>query len=206
MSTKSADEWHSILHALGVRESTAQKWAPAFSELVHDGSFSLGWDEVDDFVAQLVHESAKLEHVRENLNYRAETLMKVWPNRFRTLDQAKPFAGKPAALAARVYDFRKDLGNDEPGDGLKYIGRGPIQITGKANYELVQTETGEPVVDKPELMETPRVGLKAAIAWWEKRIPDAIIGNAALVSRRVNGGSTGLEERITLSRLADQLI
>lgn len=206
MSKKSAGEWQSILHILGVREATARKWAPAFEELVHEGAFSLGWDEIDDFVAQIIHESAYLEHVRENLNYRAETMMRVWPNRFRTLEQAAPYAGKPALLAARVYDNRKDLGNDEPGDGLKYIGRSPIMVTGKANHELVQAEIGEPVVDKPELLETPRVGLKASIAWWERRIPDEIVGNPDLVSRRVNGGKTGLEERIRLARLSDQVI
>lgn len=200
----SADQWVSILYALGVREATAHKWGEAFAEQVTERAFSLGREEIDDFVAQIVHESAKLERVRENLNYRAERLMQVWPTRFKTLAAAQPYAGNPAALAERVYGGR--MGNDQPGDGLKYIGRSLLMVTGKDNYELVQTAIGEPVVDKPELLETPRVALKAAIAWWEKSIPDSIVGNTDLVSRRVNGGSIGLEERRKLATLADQLI
>lgn len=198
------DQWVSVLYALGVREATAHKWGEAFAEQVTESVFSLGREEIDDFVAQIVHESQKLEKVRENLNYRAERLMVVWPTRFKTLAAAQPFAGNPAALAERVYGGR--LGNDQPGDGLKYIGRSLIMITGKDNYEQVQAIIGEPIVDKPELLETPRVALKAAIAWWERNIPDSIVGNVALVSRRVNGGSIGLEERTKLASLADQLI
>lgn len=198
------DQWVGVLYALGVREATAHKWAEGFAEQVVESVFSLGREEIDDFVAQIVHESQKLEKVRENLNYRAERLMVVWPTRFKTLAAAKPFAGNPAALAERVYGGR--LGNDQPGDALKYIGRSLLMITGKDNYEQVQTIIGEPIVDKPELLETPRVALKAAIAWWERNIPDSIVGNVDLVSRRVNGGSIGLEERRKLAALADELI
>ncbi len=203
---KTPDEWFSILFALSVREKTARAWAEAFSAHVHPGNFNLGWPEIDDFVAQIVHESVKLERVRESLSYRAERLMQVWPKRFPTIGVARQYAGQPAKLAEYVYGMRADLGNDQPGDGVRYIGRGPIQVTGKANYELAQTETGEPLVDKPELLETPRVGLLASIAWWEKRIPDSAIGNVDLVSRRVNGGSIGLEERRKLAAISDQVI
>lgn len=203
-NVKSADEWMSILFALGVREPTARHWGPGFSEIVRADAFSMGWEEIDDFVAQIVHESAMLEHVVENLNYRVERLSRVWPRRFTNLEYAKQFANNPVALGNRVYGGR--MGNDQPGDGFRYRGRCPIMITGKENYELVQTETGEPVVDKPELLETPRVGLKASVAWWEKRIPDSIVNNAELVSRRVNGGDNGLTERVRLARIADQMI
>lgn len=203
---KSIDEWISILYAIGVREQTARKWAPEFSAQVHEKTFNLDWDEIDDFVAQVVYESQKLEYVKENLNYRAERLHQVFYNNFRTVEAAIPFAGQPAKTAERVYGRRRDLGNDQPGDGLKYIGRGLLMVTGKGNYEHVQTATGEPVVDKPELLETPRVALMSAIAWWEKNIPDSAVGHPDLVSRRVNGGVNGLDERIKLSQLVDQTI
>lgn len=198
------DEWMGVLFALGVREKTARAHAPAFAELVTPQAFNLGWDEVDDFVAQIVFESAFLEAMVENLNYRAENLQRVWPRRFKNPEYAAQFAMNPAALAEKVYGGR--MGNDQPGDGLKYRGRGYLMITGKDNYELVQAQTGEPVVDKPELLETPRIAMKAAIAWWEGRISDDIVGNAALVSRAVNGGDTGLAERVRLSRSAEFLI
>jgi putative chitinase len=199
-----ADEWMSILFTLGVREETARKHAPAFAELVQPDAFSLGWEEIDDFVAQIVFESGFLEAMVENLNYRVERLSVVWPRRFTNLEYAKQYAMNPEALGNRVYGNR--LGNDEPGDGFRYRGRGYLQITGKTNYDLVQAQTGEPVVDKPELMEQPRVAMKAAIAWWEGRIKDEDIGNPALVSRSVNGGDTGLIERVRLSRLTENLI
>jgi putative chitinase len=201
---KSADEWMGILFALEVREQTARYWAPAFSELVRADAFSMGWEEIDDFVAQIVFESGHLEKVVENLNYRVERLSKVWPRRFTNLEYAKQFANNPVALGNRVYGGR--MGNDQPGDGFRYRGRSPLMITGKDAYEMLQAEIDEPLVDKPELLETPRVGLKASIAWWEKRIPDSIVNNPALVSRRVNGGDNGLIERVALSRLADQLV
>lgn len=201
---KSADEWMSILFALNVREATARRWGPGFSEVVRADAFSMGWEEIDDFVAQIVHESGYLERVVENLNYRVERLQVVWPRRFTNLEYAKKYANNPVALGNRVYGNR--MGNDQPGDGFKYRGRSPLMITGKENYELIQTLTGEPVVDMPELLEHPRVGLKACVAWWERRIPDTIVNNPELVSRRVNGGDVGLTERVRLARLADQLI
>jgi len=200
----SADEWMGILFKLGVREQTARKHAPAFAEQVTEDKFNLGWDEIDDFVAQIVYESGFLEDMVENLNYRVENLQRVWPRRFKNLEYAAQYAMNPVALGNRVYGNR--LGNDQPGDGFKYRGRGYLMITGKDNYELVQAETGEPVVDKPELMEQPATALKAAIAWWESRIADEAIGNAALVSRSVNGGDTGLKERVRLARIADEAI
>ncbi len=201
---RDAATWQSILYRLGVRDAVAHANGPAFAELLVPSAFSLGNEEIDDFVAQIIHETGKLERLEENLNYRAERLCRVWPSRFKTVESAQPYAGQPAKLAERVYGGR--LGNDQPGDGLKYRGRGHIMATGKNNYELLQAAIGEPLVDMPELLSTPRVALKASIAWWEREIPDTIIGNAKLVSRRVNGGSVGLEERIELSRLADELI
>jgi putative chitinase len=110
----------------------------------------------------------------------------------------------PEALGNRVYGGR--LGNDQPGDGFRYRGRGYLMITGKDNYEKVQAQIGEPLVDKPGLMETPRIAMKSAIAWWEGMIDDGDIGNPALVSRSVNGGDTGLAARVALARSTENLI
>lgn len=198
------DEWMSVLYALGVREATARKHAPAFAELLRADAFSLGWEEIDDFLAQIVHESHNLEAMVENLNYRADRLPIVWPRRFKNPEFAAQFANNPERLGNQVYGNR--LGNDQPGDGFKYRGRGYLMITGKDNYEQVQAVIGEPIVDMPELMETPRIALKSAIAWWEGSIPDSIVGNAELVSRRVNGGDVGLKERVRLARIADALV
>ena len=200
----SADEWMSVLFKLNVREKTARLHSWGFADVVTADKFSLGWEEIDDFLAQVVHESGYLEDMVENLNYRVERLQVVWPRRFTNLEYAKQFANNPVALGNRVYGGR--LGNNKEGDGFLYRGRSHLMITGKDNYELVQAEIDEPVVDMPDLLATPRVALKASLAWWEKRIPDSMVGNAALVSRRVNGGDNGLKERIALARVADQLV
>lgn len=203
---RTESEWRILLEQLGVRPATAAYHAPAFAELCTPEAFSLGRDEMDDFLAQIVHESAHLERLTENLNYTAQRLCAVWPRRFPTLQDALPYAGAPMKLAEKVYGGRGDLGNDQPGDGARYIGRGLIMVTGRSNYELVQAATGDPVVDNPVLLATPRISLKSAIAWWEKRIPDSIVGNVDLVSRRVNGGAVGLEERRRLATIANRLV
>lgn len=198
------EHWAQILQALGVRLTTSVQWAPICAELLVPENFSLGREEIDDFLAQIVHESNGLRRLEEDLNYSAARLAAVWPRRFPTVEAARPYAWHPIELAEKVYGGR--MGNDQPGDGWRYRGRSPIMLTGKDGYELAQAETGLPLVDKPELAATPRAGMRIAIAWWERRVPDEFIGNVDLVSRRVNGGSVGLAERRTLAVLAARLI
>jgi putative chitinase len=199
-----ADRWTEMLRTLGCSSGVATAWAPVCAEFLVPERFSLGREEIDDFLAQIIHESAHLSRLEENLRYSAQRLTQVWPSRFPTVEAATPFAYNPVALAEKVYGGR--MGNDHPGDGWLYRGRGPIMLTGAEAYELAQVETGLALVDKPELAATPRGGMLVSIAWWERRIPDHLIGNVDLVSRRVNGGSNGLAERRTLAALTDQLI
>lgn len=198
------DRWAEVLRLLGVRPGVAKDWAPVCTEFLVPANFSLGREEIDDFLAQIIHESAHLTRLEENLRYSAQRLCQVWPARFPTIEAAAPFAYNPVALAEKVYGGR--MGNDSPGDGWLYRGRGPIMLTGAEAYELAQVETGLPLVDKPELAATPRGGMQVSIAWWERRIPDSMIGNVDLVSRRVNGGANGLAERRTLAALTNDLI
>ena len=200
----SEEQWAKVLQSLGVRLTTSVQWAHACAELLVPENFSLGREEIDDFLAQIVHESAGLRRLEENLNYSPERMVAVWPRRFPTVEAARPYAWHPIELAEKVYGGR--MGNDQPGDGYRYRGRSPIMLTGKEGYELAQVEAGLPLVDKPELAATPRAGMQIAIAWWERRVPDEFIGNVDLVSRRVNGGSVGLAERRTLAALAQLLI
>jgi len=104
----------------------------------------------------------------------------------------------PRKLANTVYGGR--LGNVDPDDGWKYRGRGAPMITGKANYALVEKETGIPIVDQPELLTQPEYAVKALVAWWEKRVPDSAIDNPGLVTRAVQGGDEALERRTALTQ------
>lgn len=195
-----ADEWREVLIKCGVKIITATTWSDIFADVVKVDSFSKAADEIDDFLGQVLHESAGLERLSENLNYRAERLCAVWPGRFPTLADARPYAHNPEALANRVYGGR--MGNVNPGDGWRYRGRGPIQLTGRDNYAFVGDLMGQDLVGLPELMEQPRYALEACIHWWEDRIPDSMIGDPEKVTRRVNGGLIGLADREHLGALA----
>lgn len=197
---KTAHEWYDIFVGSQVKPTVAAVWSEVFADVVKPGSFSQGDAEIDDFLGQVLHESAGLTQFSENLNYSAERLCAVWPTRFPTLTDARPYARNPEALANKVYGGR--MGNLYLGDGWRFRGRGPIQLTGRENYRTVGTLIGQDLESVPELMEQPRYALEACIAWWEDRIPDSMLGDTERVSKRVNGGLIGLADRIELTHAA----
>lgn len=197
---KTAHDWYDILIRCQVKPTVAAVWSEVFADVVKPDSFSQGDAEIDDFLGQVLHESAGLTKFSENLNYSAERLCKVWPSRFHTIADARPYERNPEALANKVYGGR--MGNTDPGDGWRYRGRGPIQLTGKDNYRAVGDLMGQDLVGLPGLLEQPRYALEAAIAWWEDRIPDSMLGDTEKVSRRVNGGLIGLADRVALTESA----
>lgn len=199
-----AADWCRILIACHVKPATAARWADVFADVVKPGTFSQGDAEIDDFLGQVLHESAGLERMQEGLSYSEERLTAIWPSRFPTKADARPFARNPEALANRVYSGR--MGNTEPGDGWRYRGRGPIQLTGKSNYSAVGDLIGQDLVSLPELMEQPRYALEATIAWWEDRIPDGMLGDPEKITRRVNGGLIGLADREELTAIAGRAL
>lgn len=189
--------WLEVLTYCGVRAGTAARWAPVFEKHIQPSGFSEGLREIDDFVGQILHESTRLEKLVENLNYSAQRLTQVWPGRFPSLASALPVAWSPEGLAERVYGGR--MGNDKPGDGFKYRGRGVIMVTGKANYQLLQELTSEPLVDFPVMLENPDIALRCALLWWEDRVPDSAIDAIERVTKAVNGGRIGLADRLAIT-------
>lgn len=205
-TTRTPDEWRGILAKLGVKHATAAVWAPIFAEVVGPGTFSKGDGELDDFLGQVLHESNMLEKLEEGLYYKTPgRLMAVWPSRFKTLADERPYLRNPEALANRVYSGR--MGNVAPGDGWRNRGSGLIQITGADNLRAVQAATGVRAYDHPELLRKPSAeALRVCIAWWEGNVPDAIMGNIVKVSKRVNGGTVGLAERRALTDEAGEAL
>lgn len=201
---RTAHDWYDILIACQVKPHVAAEWSEVFADVVKPDSFSAGDAELDDFLGQILHESDGLTRLEENLSYSAERLTVVWPNRFPTKADAQPYARNPEALANRVYSGR--MGNTEPGDGWRFRGRSPIQLTGHANYEFVGNLIGQDLTVIPELMGQPRYALEAAIAWWEDRIPDSMIGDPEKVTKRVNGGLIGLAHREELTNAAREAL
>jgi len=193
-------QWLHVLTSCTVRFTTAVQWAKIFEARVQPVSFNLGARELDDFVGQVLHETQLLEHLEENLNYSAKRLTEVWPERFPTIADAMPYAYNPEALANKTYGGR--LGNTQPGDGARYIGRGIPMITGRDNYALLETLTGLPLLQHPELLASPDGAMRCGVLWWEKRIPDSAIDSVEKVTKAVQGKQLGLLDRKKLTELA----
>jgi putative chitinase len=201
---RNAHDWYDILVRCQVKPVVAAAWSAVFADTIKPGSFSQGDAELDDFLGQVLHESDRLTRIAENLDYSPERLCQVWPGRFPTLAAAQPYARNPTALANRVYGGR--MGNTQPGDGWKFRGRTPIQITGHDNYAFVGKLMGQDLTVMPELLEQPRFALEACVLWWEDRIPDTMLGDVEKVTRRVNGGLIGLADRQRLTTLAGEAL
>ena len=163
------------------------------------------------FLAQVAHESSECTRLEEDLSYSAERLLQVWSTRFKTLADARPFARQPELLANRVYGGRRDLGNGNPasGDGWRYRGGGLIQLTGRANYTEAGAATDLPLAEHPELIRTPGQAAADTAGWfWLSKgcneLADVCVDLASAqdapwraLTRAINGGHVGLEDRFT---------
>lgn len=150
------------------------------------------------FIAQTAHESGGYRQLKENLNYRAESLMKTWPKRFPTLAIANQYARQPEKIANKVYADRMGNGNEASGDGWRYCGRGLIQLTGNDNYTRFADYAGIAVEDAPGYIETPRGAVHSACWFWYVNDCNTYADASDIegLTRRINGGVIGLEDRI----------
>lgn len=153
--------------------------------------------EVASFLSQLAHESSEFTHLEENLNYSAERLTQVWPSRFPKIEIAMSYARNPERLANYVYANRIGNGPSTSGDGWRFRGRGPVMITGRTNYAACAKGIGEDLIGQPELLLTPRIGMRSACWYWKSRGLDAHDDDddALAETRIVNGGTHGLAQR-----------
>lgn len=154
------------------------------------------------FLAQCAHESGNFKVLNENLNYSADGLLKIFPKYFKDKATADAYARKPEKIANRVYANRMGNGDEASGDGYKFRGRGYIQLTGKDNYKAFSDFIGEDCVDNPDLVSS-KYPLTSAAFFFEKNklwdicdkgnTPDVV----TLVTKRVNGGTHGLDDRLS---------
>lgn len=149
------------------------------------------------FLAQVGHESGGLTLLTENLNYRAERLVQVWPKRFPNLAAARPYAGNPEALANKVYGGRMGNGPESTGDGWRYHGRGYIQLTGRDAYQAVGRIANLDLPGHPDIAIEPRHALEVVCAFWQWKGLNAVCdtGDFVTLTRRINGGTVGLTDR-----------
>ncbi len=152
------------------------------------------------FLAQCALESTGFTATVENLNYSAQRLLQVFPKYFRNVDP-NAFARNPAKIGSRVYANRMGNGDEASGDGFKFRGRGYIQLTGKNNYTSFSTFVGEDCVANPDLVATKYPLASAAFYFnsnniWAICDRGADDGAVTSVTKAVNGGTTGLAERL----------
>ncbi|WP_447936953.1 glycoside hydrolase family 19 protein [Thermomonas fusca] len=166
------------------------------------------------FLAQIGHESAGLTRTEENLNYNARRLREVWPSRF-SADAAADYARHPERIANRVYANRMGNGSEASGDGWRFRGRSPIQLTGRDNYRHLAQLTGLPLVAMPSLAAEVDEGALIAATWWQANGLNTLAdsGDILAVSRRVNLGTinttrtpNGLQDRIARTRRAADVL
>ena len=145
------------------------------------------------FLANVLHETGGLRHFEENLNYSAKGLLATWPHRF-SQKLAEDCARQPEKIANIVYQNR--YGNDEPGDGWKYRGRGAFQTTFKANYQQLSDNMNVDFVTSPDLLETsPYAMLSAGYYWNDNHLNGlADLEEIEEIRKRINGGTIGLPQ------------
>lgn len=150
------------------------------------------------FIGQCGHECGNFRMLEENLNYRAETLMKLWPKRFPTLEFAKQFERNPKKIANTVYANRMGNRDEASGDGFRFRGRGCIQLTGSANYFHASKALGVDFIMEPDLVATPQYAALTAGFFWntQKLNPIAERGDNLALTKKINGGTIGLSDRI----------
>jgi len=172
-------------------------WYEALCKILPDYEINTT-NRVAAFLAQTAHESGGYKALKENLNYRAVTLRKVFPKYFPTDELANAYAQKPEMIANRVYGGRMGNGDEHSGDGFRYCGRGLIQLTGKDNYTRFAESIETPVEELPEFLATFEGAIQSACWFWETNNLNqwADSGDMLTLTKRINGGTIGLEDRI----------
>jgi putative chitinase len=158
------------------------------------------------FIGQTMHESGGYKHLVENLNYSAKALMNTWPSRFPDMDIAEKYERQPAKIAGKVYNGR--MGNTSEEEAAKYIGRGLIQLTGKENYENCSNALGVDFLAEPELLSTPKYAALSAGWFWNRKQLNALADKMDIdtLTKRINGGLIGLQDRIAKIRMVSNLL
>lgn len=185
-----------------------QKWVEPLNEtFVKYGISTINQQAA--FIGQCMHESGGFKTLEENLNYSANALMRTWPSRFPDPDTAEKYENNPAKIANKVYAGR--LGNIEEGDGWLFHGRGLIQLTGRENYLNCGHGIGKDLLDDPGLLCDPKYAALSAGWFWNKKNLNSLCDplsdeNIKEMTRRINGGSLGLDDRVAKIRTAQLVL
>lgn len=154
------------------------------------------------FIGQCGHESGNFRLLQENLNYRAATLLSLFPRTQRrtwgfTPEEAAEYERQPKRIANRIYSNRMGNRDEASGDGYRFRGRGCIQLTGSANYHHAGQALGVDLIMEPDLVATPQYAALTAGWFWNTQKLNALAeaGDWTGLTKRINGGTIGLEDR-----------
>lgn len=187
------------LQQLLPRNPYVKQWHHALEQLLPDYEINTA-QRIAAFIAQCSHESGGFTALKENLNYKAATLRKIFPKYFPTDEIANDYASRPnkqEAIANLVYANRMGNGPPESGDGYRFCGRGLIQLTGRDNYSWFAASLNISVEEASEYLQTFEGAAQSACWFWEtnnlNRWADA--GDIVMLTKKINGGTIGLEDR-----------
>jgi len=176
-----------------------KQWHNALSQLLPDYEINTA-ERIAAFVAQCAHESGGFTALKENLNYKAATLRKIFPKYFPDDQIAQHYASLPnkqEAIANKVYASRMGNGDENTGDGYRFCGRGLIQLTGRDNYSWFAASLNISVEEASQYLQTFEGAAQSACWFWEtnslNRWADA--GDILTLTKKINGGTIGLEDR-----------
>ena len=173
------------------------EWVPALNEAFTRWGIVTPQQQAA-FIGQCGHECGNFKVLEENLNYRAETLMKLWPKRFPTREIADQYARNPKKIANMVYANRMGNRDEASGDGYRFRGRGCIQLTGSTNYFHAGKALGVDLWAEPDLVATPQYAALTAGWFWSTHKLNALadVSNWVGLTKKINGGTIGLDDRV----------
>jgi putative chitinase len=205
---KTLEEYENVTEAQlcavvpGIAVSKAAEFTNALNAAMQEFSINTPLRQAA-FIAQTAHESMGYSVFVENLNYSAKTLSATWPRRFTT-DIAGGYARKPEKIANCAYANRLGNGNETSGDGWRYRGRGVIQVTGRDNYRACGIALGLDLIHSPEVLEQPLTAFRSGAWFWNSRSLNILAdkGDFVGITRKINGGTLGLDDRMKYYRKA----
>ena len=186
------------LHALGIGAEWSEPLTTTFTTFGMNDARKMA-----AFIGQCSHECNHFKTLEENLNYRPETLQKLFGHKFKP-EEIAIYAHHPEKIANRIYANRMGNRDESSGDGWAWHGRGCIQLTGHDNYWHFGQAVGQDFVKNPQLVATPMYAALSAGWFWKTHGCNELAEaqNWEGLTRRINGGTFGLQERISLTTKA----
>ncbi|MBO8132470.1 glycoside hydrolase family 19 protein [Dickeya fangzhongdai] len=206
------DQFNQFMQAAGINAQLAERWYPHLAKTFTEFGINDAPAQAM-FIAQVGHESCGWRDIVESFNYSVAGLQATFGNRLTAADAVR-LGRKPgeysvprqrqAQIANSVYGYR--MGNTNPGDGWDFRGRGLIQITGRSNYSDCGKALGVDLISSPQLLERDDIAMRSAGWFWKTRGCGAAVPDVARVTRIINGGTNGLDDRRSRFELARRVL